>query len=233
MGKEDLLFREMNTARYGDSRRRRRLFLPKLLGGESRDKRVVDNGPFEKAHEIICKWAKLESSGKLQTRKETNIEGEFLTEVFGEVLGYTFFSKNKERWDIEPKYNVNGGEADAAIGLFGQNKKTPPRVVIELKGPKVNVDRDKFNGRTAVQQCWDYLNDLPECPWGIVCNFVSFRLYHRRQTPKVYELFTLQDLRKNEVFRRFYYIFQREGLLPTTVSQMPRADVLLERSTHQ
>ena len=31
---------------------------------------------------------------------------------------------------------------------------------------------------------------------GIVFNFVSFRLYHRNQTQRVYELFTLQDLKK-------------------------------------
>ncbi|MEE9402832.1 MAG: DNA methyltransferase, partial [Desulfobacteria bacterium] len=111
--------------------------------------------------------------------------------------------------------------------------KTTPNAVIELKGPTVNVDRDRFNGRTPVQQCWDYLNALPDCPWGIVCNYVSFRLYHREQTPRAFELFTLHDLRKADVFRRFYCLFQRDGLLPSQFKQIARAADLLDKSLHQ
>jgi hypothetical protein len=172
----------------------------------------------------------LESSGKLPKEKETQLEAEFLTQVFGEALGYTLFSEGKDQWNLKPKFFVNGGEADAAIGLFESGKKRSPLALIELKGPTVNVDRDKFNGRTTVQQCWDYLNALPECPWGIVSNFVSFRLYHRNHTPRVYELFTLHDLRKKDEFLRFYYVLEKGALIPTTIGQRPRAQVLLEKS---
>jgi hypothetical protein len=30
-----------------------------------------------------------------------------------------------------------------------------------------DLDRDRSNGRTAVQQCWDYINAVPGCIWGI------------------------------------------------------------------
>ena len=226
---EQNLFPTLNTARYGDQRRTRPLFIPNLLLRESHDKRL-DGKDQENAYQIILKWADMESSGRLDPRKETSLESEFLTEVFGQALGYTLFSEDKEHWNLEPKFSVNSGQADAAIGLFQSGKKTTPRAVIELKGPTVNVDRDRFNGRTAVRQCWDYLNDLPECPWGIVCNFVSFRLYHRNYTPRAYELFTLQDLRNKETFLQFYYIFQKKGLIPESPGQMPRADSLLEKS---
>ena len=72
---------------------------------------------------------------------------------------------------------------------------------MELKDSGVNLDRDRFNGRTAVQQCWDYLNALPDCPWGIVSNFVTFRLYHRAKGSQAYEEFTLQELRGDKRFR--------------------------------
>lgn len=229
---QEHLFKEFNTARYGDARKYRNLFLPKLLNEMAGNKQLVDSSDFQKAHEIICKWSDLEKSGKLQTLNETNIEGEFLKEVFGEALGYKFFSENLDYWECQQKFSVNGGQADGAIGFFNAHHKGVPRAVIELKGPKTNVDRDKFNGRTPVQQCWDYLNAVPECPWGIVCNFVSFRLYHRNQTPRAYELFTLQDLRKKDVFRNFYCIFQRNGILPSKLAQIPRVDILLEKSTH-
>ncbi|MBN2271436.1 MAG: hypothetical protein JXN61_12530, partial [Sedimentisphaerales bacterium] len=224
---DEHLFPQINTARYGDSRRKRPLFLPNQLRDKSTDKRL--EGPAQdKAYEIICKWADLESSGKLQKEKETSLEAEFITQVFGEALGYTLFSEGLDQWNLKPRYSVNGGEADAAIGLFYSDKRTVPRAVIELKGPTVNLDRDKPSGRTAVQQCWDYLNALPDCPWGIVSNIVSFRLYHRNQGSKIYELFILQDLRKKEEFLRFHCLFHKHGLLPAGPGQTPRADELLQ-----
>lgn len=227
--KEEHLFPEPNTARYGDNRQKRPLFIPNQLKQESQDNRLKGNAQ-EKAYEIILKWADLELSSNLSQQSEKTIGEEFLIDIFGNALGYTLFSEGKDQWEFKHKFDVNGGEADGAIGLFRSGKKFKPRAVIELKGPTVNVDREKFNGRTAVQQCWDYLNALPDCPWGIVCNFVSFRLYHRKETPKVYELFTLHELRKKEVFLQFYYLFERGGLLPIILDQVPRADMLLERS---
>ncbi|MBN2136484.1 MAG: N-6 DNA methylase [Sedimentisphaerales bacterium] len=229
---DEHLFPQINTARYGAARRKRPLFLPNLLKDRSTDRRL--EGPArDKAHEIICKWADLESSGKLRKEKETSLEAEFLTQVFGEALDYTLFSDGLDHWNLKPKFSVNGGEADAAIGLFQSARPAVPRAVIELKGPTANLDRDKSNGRTPVQQCWDYLNALPDCPWGIVSNIVSFRLYHRNQTPKIYELFTLQDLRREDEFLRFYYIFQKNGLLPAAPGQTPRADQLLEQAANR
>lgn len=227
--KQEGLFPEFNKARYGENRRSRPLFLPALLVSEASDKRL--KGPDQdNAYEIICKWSDIESSGKLDQMKETSIEGEFCKEIFGEALGYILFADNKENWNFQQKYFVNGGHADAAFGVFGSHKKPKIYAVIELKGPKVNVDKDRSAGRTPVQQCWDYLNALPECPWGIVCNYVSFRLYHRNHTPRVYELFTLQDLRKKEKFLQFYYLLEKGGLIPPTL----RADLLLEKcSTRQ
>ncbi|MFC1793428.1 Eco57I restriction-modification methylase domain-containing protein [Planctomycetota bacterium] len=225
--KGEHLFKEFNKARYGESRRFRPLFLPRLL---QTPQKFLEGPELNRAHEIICKWADIESSGKLEKMKETAIEGEFCKEVFGDALGYVFFADNKERWNFQPKHFVNGGHADAAIGIFDAKRKKPQvRAVIELKGPTTNVDKDRSQGRTAVQQCWDYLYALPDCPWGIVCNYVSFRLYHRTQTTRVYELFTLQGLRNKDTFLQFYYLLEKGGLLPTPLVKIPRADYLLEK----
>ncbi len=105
--------------------------------------------------------------------------------------------------------------------------------VIELKGPAANLDADKFNGRTAVQQCWDYLNALPDCPWGIVSNFVTIRLYHRNKTPLAYQEFRLQELRKPEIFQQFYYLFEAGGLLKPSIGQRPRALLMLEKTQNR
>jgi hypothetical protein len=192
----------MHPSRYGESYRWRNLFLPGKLKEHSTDQRLRGESR-EQAHKIILKWADLDSSGKLERRKETELEAEFITQIFGEALGYKLFSANEPVWNLQPKFSINGGEADAAIGLFEHARKCRPIAVVELKGPTVNLDRDKFNGRTAVRQCWDYLDELPECPWRIVSNYVSLRLYHRNHTPRAYEHFALQDLRDVETFRQF------------------------------
>ncbi|MBM3333252.1 hypothetical protein FJY63_01180, partial [Candidatus Sumerlaeota bacterium] len=225
---QDDLFAECNPTHYGDRRNHRNLFLPKYLERDSEGLRSTDE-EFRRAWGILGKWAKLESTGSLLKRKETALQGEFLSEVFGEALGYVLFSEGIDEWNLEPQYQVNGGTADGALGLFRNGEKRP-FAILELKGPRVNLDRDRFNGRTPVQQCWDYLNALPECPWGIVCNYVSFRLYHRDHTPRAYQLFLLQELVRSEAFRQFYYLFERRGLIPAVEGQKSRATVLLENT---
>jgi type I restriction-modification system DNA methylase subunit len=220
------IFPEFDGPHNGDSRRRRNLFLPRLLEKDSIDQRLRDQAQQE-AYTIMQKWADLEERGKLQAKKETALESEFVTEVFGKALGYTLFSENKDQWNLELKYGVNGGEADAAIGMFEHGRKNTPVAVIELKGPQTDLDRHRFNGRTAVRQCWDYLNALPDCPWGIVSNFVSIRIYHRNHTPNACQIFQLRDLRSEETFRQFYYVFERRGLLPEKPGVTPRAVELL------
>lgn len=224
------LFPEQHKPWYGENRRRRTLFLPKHLETESSSE-FRDDAETAAAKGIVARWADLESEGKLEQRTESELEGEFLTQVFGDALGFTLFSANEAQWNLQAKFAVEGGTADAAIGFFAKDTQPPPRVLIELKGPTVNVDRDRFNGRTPVQQCWDYLNAVPECPWGVVSNCVSFRLYHRAHSPAAYELFVLQDLRKPDVFRRFFYVFNRLGLLPAVPGQSSRADRLLEKAS--
>jgi hypothetical protein len=228
---QERLFPELDKTRYGESLRQKRLILPKPLEELAKNKQITETAAFETAHELFCKWADLEKSGKLSSKTESSLESEFITELFGKALGYQLFSENAPKWDIEQKIAINGGQADAAIGFFCGSSKAV-RGIIELKGPTVNLDRDKSNGRTPVQQCWDYLNHLPECPWGIVSNFVSFRLYHRDHTPRVFERYTLQELRDKDKFKCFYVLFQRDGLLGTTL-QPPRADRLLELSVHR
>ncbi len=222
------LFPELHPARNGNGRKRQRLFIPKLLFDASKSKWLDDR--IEEAHAILVKWADLETSGKLAKKTEKTLHGEFLADVLGRALGYTLFSGGYETWDLEAEYAVAGGHADAAIGQFAAGDRPPPRALLELKGPTSNIDRDRSSGRTPVQQVWDYLNEVPLCPWGVVSNIVSFRLYHRTKTTRTYEHFTLQELRDKNRFREFYCLFERGGFLPALAGQKPRCDDLLERS---
>jgi hypothetical protein len=227
------LIPDLRTVADGDVRRDHpRLILPKLL-----DKATIDFRLSQKeeaaVHAIILKWADMESRGRLSARTETESEGEFLAEVFGQVLGYTLFSEDRDDWELRPRFPVPGGTADAAIGKFREKGEQALHALVELKGPTVNVDRDRTGGRTPVQQCWDYLNARPDCPWGIVCNYVSFRLYHRDKGSRAYEHFTLQDVRRVDDFRRFRLLFGRDGLLPRTTAQRPLLVRLLQETGEQ
>ena len=216
---------------FGSSRKRlrRSLILPSALEAEA--EKAIYRGPDQdRAHEILVRWADMERDGHLN-KKETALDASFLHEVFGEALGYTTATQSPQKYTLDRNYTVAGvGIADGALGIFETQGPNPPIAAIELKGAMADLDFDRFNGRTAAQQCWDYLNALPDCPWGIVSNFVTFRLYHRNKTPLAYEEFQLQELRDIPTFRQFYCLFARDGLLPSNLGQPPRALMLLEQS---
>ncbi len=213
-------------------RRRSGLVLARFLAGDAESMHL--RGPEQDAaHKILIHWAELERQGHL-AKKETALDANFMHEVFGQALRYQSATENPEDYQQERNFSIPGiGTADGALGKFKANSHVPPLAVIELKGAGVDLDRDKFNGRTPVQQCWDYLNALPECPWGIVSNFVTTRLYHRAKTPLAYEEFRLQDLRDVAKFRQFYCLLERGGLVRPRNGFELRALDLLRRTEHR
>lgn len=212
-------------------RRQRALFLPHYLKDASGSVQLL-GAAQDRAYQIALHWADLESSGHLPSYKETSVDTQFLDQLFVEGLGYQLKTTSPTAWQLEHKYAVSGvGTADGALGDFPRS--STPVAVIELKDALTDLDRDRSNGRTAVQQCWDYLNALPECPWGIVSNFHTIRLYHREKGTLAYEEFTLSELRKRERFNEFYYLFEFGGLLRSRAAQQPRALVLLERTANR
>jgi len=210
-----------------------RLILARFLKEAAKDKRLNEK-ELKAAHAVLVKWADLETSGRLAELTETQMQGEFLAEVFGDALGYVGPLDGENVWHREQHFQIAGETPDAILGFFRQTEDHKPRAVIELKGPKVHLDRDRSNGRTAVAQCWDYLvNTPPECRWGIVSNIVSFRLYERASTKRAYEHFSLQSLRNFEVFKQFYTLFHRQGLIDKSLLGPPRAVALLKKSTER
>ncbi|QDT36738.1 Eco57I restriction-modification methylase domain-containing protein [Stratiformator vulcanicus] len=209
-----------------------RLILPKLLSDAVHFANFrKDETTIELAHKTILKWADLEASGKLAKLKETQMQGDFLAEVFGDVLGYAGPTDGAEIWQRIQHHTISGQTPDAVFGSFRPEMPVNPVGVVELKGPTVHLDRDRSNGRTAVDQCWDYLvNTPPECRWGIVSNIVSFRLYERNSTKRVYEHYTLQSLRDLRNFKSFYATFNRQGLVDAWTGGRPRTVDLLEKS---
>ena len=206
-----------------------RLILGRFLLEAANDQRIRDEA--ERAHPILVHWADLEASGKLDKLNETQLQGDFLAQVFGDALGYRRPTGGHDAWTLEQHHTVAGQTPDAVLGRFGVGREPEVLGVVELKGAKIHPDRDRSNGRTAVDQCWDYLvNTPPACRWGIVSNLVSFRLYERNSTKRRYEHFALQSLRDPSVFRQFYALFHSHGLVAGPLGVEPRAAALLAKT---
>ena len=209
------LFRDVVAPKH------RTLFLPRFLAAKAEETRW-EGADRDKAHAIIIEWAKLADTQALE-HTETALDGDFLERVFGQALGYKSESESPGAYQRQKQFHVPGvGTADGALGTFTNADRKKPVAVIELKDAYVDLDHDKSNGRTPVQQCWDYLNALPDCPWGIVSNYHTIRLYHRERTPQAYEEFHFHDLIDPANFAKFWYIFE-QGVDRGESRQSPRA----------
>ncbi|MDQ3624286.1 MAG: hypothetical protein M3463_17650, partial [Verrucomicrobiota bacterium] len=220
------LFRAAALARH------RRLILPRYLDAEA-FRLSNRREEIAAAHKIILRWADLESDGHL-AGNETTLDDSFRQEFFGQALHYLTQTTSPQAYYYAKGFHIPGiGPPDGVLGNFPPVNTRTIRVVVELKDAQTDLDHDKFNGRTPVQQCWDYLNNLPDCPWGIVSNFVSFRLYHRDKTQQAFEHFELQKLRDPEQFTRFWALFERGGLLSNHLIRTCRAEELIVLSDNR
>ncbi len=210
------------------------LILARLLR-DAGTKQFQDEEHVAQAHDVLIRWADLETSGRLSELNETQLQGSFLAEVFGAALGYIVpFEGADLYYQIQHETIAPGQTPDAILGKFRAGGLKNPLAVVELKGPAVHLDRDRSAGRTAVDQCWDYLiNTPPTCRWGIVSNVISFRLYERDSTKRKYEHFTLQELREPAAFRRFYALMHRHGLIEGILKEQPRALRLLQQTNQR
>ncbi len=193
---------------------------------------------------VVARWITSLERGTLDVIKEVSLHGEFLRDIFGEVLGYRSVIQGEgEAWTLHAEAHISdgGGSADGALGFFTATESASKatrlkgRIVapIELKGAVNNLDRPA-SGRTesAVEQGWRYANYTEGCKWVLVSNYREIRLYRTSKTPAFYERFKLSDLADETVFRRFYFLLCAENFLP--LESRPdgdsRVDALLRES---
>jgi type I restriction-modification system DNA methylase subunit len=197
---------------------------------------------LEDRHRVILKWLDLLQRGTLEAMSEVSLHGQFLTEIFQQVLGYAPVT-GSEVWEIYAEKSISdgGGSADAALGFFTatEGKQGKVKLVgqvfapIELKGAKNDLDKvTPGRKESAVDQGWRYANYTPNCRWIVVSNYQEIRLYQTSKTPAYGEVFYLQDLAQIDNFKRFYFLLCRDNFLPKTPdSRKPaRIDQLLAES---
>jgi len=182
---------------------------------------------------IVKNWQESIVSGKVFSSKEEEIKPFFLTQFFGDILGYEY--KNSTDWNLrfENKTELDNKKADAALGFFKienkQETKKDVRAVIEIKDARTTFDkaqnRADFKG-SAVEQAFMYAAKSGEnCKWVIVSNFLEIRLYLANDMTK-YESFDILSLDDTYNFLRFYYLLSNEQLFHKKIAST--IDILLQ-----
>jgi len=127
--------------------------------------------------QILTRWNNL-----LQTtsKNEEQLQTDFLNDIFGEVLGYTYKRGETEtNLEKEEKTELDGQKPDGILGFFTAEGKDC-RVVIELKDSKANLDtkqNHKGDNRSPVEQAFEYRDKIDVIEWVITSNANEIRLY--------------------------------------------------------
>jgi len=163
-------------------------------------------------------WNDLLSSKAAEKMKETELLGDFIRDVFGDLLGYVGPASGSPVYTIkrESLVQVDGKFADAALGRFpladGQAAYT---LVIEGKGPRDPLDRPHAGRkRSAVEQALQYAVNL-QIDWFLVTNMREFRLFHKGHDLFTYERFETAKLPDDDAaLKRFAYLLGAERVVP-------------------
>lgn len=165
---------------------------------------------------VANKWAGLAITGEIKSRKEMEMQGIFLFDIFGKILGYKDFAGWPKLWNLNQEQTTDAGKsADGSLGFFSEDSNDI-RAVIELKDANTILDekQHRFNdNRTPVEQAFSYAPQSgKKCKWVIVSNFIELRLYHHLSSSE-YEVFNIAELDKWENFARFWLLLSCDNLI--------------------
>ena len=130
-----------------------KIFKEKLLKGYLDAFHLENIESIDEKWKIMKKWQNVYKKGVLHRTKETAVQGLFLSQVFGDVLGYKTFVDGVNEWNQyqEVKSVLDTSEADGGLGFF-TSEKSDVRVVIELKDANTPLDKklNRSNHMTPV-----------------------------------------------------------------------------------
>ncbi|SJZ67863.1 Eco57I restriction-modification methylase domain-containing protein [Selenihalanaerobacter shriftii] len=152
---------------------------------------------------------------------EERLQASFLKGIFGIVLGYKDMTEAGEEGEytlqIEPSTEVDATKPDGSLGFYYQDEESKTEAVIELKGPKVSLDKkQKRSGKhygTPVEQAFSYASKYDGCKWVIVSNMIEIRLYSVIRGQGYYEEFRIEELDLEDNFKKFHLLLSRKNLI--------------------
>lgn len=76
------------------------LFPADLLRDELARYRAVSAAEIREKQDILADWIAQLHSGKLAALKEEEIKSRFITEIFGDVLGFNYGNSRADSWSV-------------------------------------------------------------------------------------------------------------------------------------
>jgi hypothetical protein len=198
------------------------LFNPRLLAEARRACLRDPAGELDdEQRRIIASWSASAVSGALLNQKEKPLQGQFLSEVFGRLLGYRPIVGPGEVHHLEPETSSKAVKGyrppDARLGWYGPSIDLT-RAVLELKGPGADLDARQGAGYgrlTPVEQAFGYAAKVDGCRWVLVGNFIELRLYRTDRGQGYCQRFLLAELADPERMEDFLFLLSRDTLLGT------------------
>lgn len=170
---------------------------------------------------ILTRWHALLST---TTKNEEQLQTDFLNDIFGDILGYTYKRGEAEtNLEKEEKTELDGQKPDGILGFFNEKGKDV-RVIIELKDQKTDLDKKQNRAtdkRSPVEQAFGYVSKCQGVEWVIVSNFKEIRLYKAGYAGK-YHAFTMEELASNiDKQKEFHFLLSKDRLFTKTPNQSP------------
>ncbi len=172
---------------------------------------------LEQKRTILANWNNAIETELLKKAGEFPLHGDFLIDIFCNVLGYKRRIESPKQWNLahEQKTKTDATKADGALGFFTPEKEDI-RVVIELKDANTDLDvkqHRKHDKRTPIEQAFSYAHKSgKKCRWVIVSNYKELRLYHADSSGE-YEQFLITELINEDSLKRFYYVLSSSNLI--------------------
>jgi type I restriction-modification system DNA methylase subunit len=152
----------------------------------------------------------------IRNSKEEQYQGEFLIDLFVNVLGYTKNPQPNFNLQTEQKNETDSKKADGAILKDGK-----VIAVIELKGTNTT------DLNTVTAQAFGYKNNQKECKYIIISNFEKLRFYINNAIDfEEFNLFTLTE----EEFTLLYLCLYHENILTDVPEKIKQASAVKEEN---
>jgi hypothetical protein len=178
-------------------------------------KKIADYQPenIEDYRNIFINW---HNFLKNATQGEKQLQGDFLNDIFGNILGYKYQRNEQEiNLEKEEKTTLDGQKPDGVLGFFTFESKDY-RVVIELKDNKTNLDAKqnrKGDNRSPVEQAFGYVTKYQGIEFVIVSNFKEIRLYKSNYQGK-YQQFKIEELAIDDnKIKEFHFLLSKQNLI--------------------
>ncbi len=195
-------------------------------------------------NDILSRWNKAKG-----LENEIQHQHNFLQDFFCKILGYTGETGNEENTLWWESGTNDGRRPDGILGfnLKGYKDKDITkgdkinagdiRVVIELKGADVSLDRNQNRKGltiTPVEQGFLYAPKVGgKCEFVIVSNFKEIRLYKSTEANK-YHSFTIEELANDDnKIKEFHLLLANGNLFRVQHLKSPVHNIILDREENK